>query len=164
MKTKSRITLLVAGVALATGTVASAYADGGKRWHRGEGPRAERMERGHGMGRMLKQADANEDGSITFEEFSAAGAGRFTDADADGDGNISAEEIVTAMQQERMQRRAERMIERFDANEDGVVSLAEIESHQQKLFALADRDDSGVIEADEMPRFERRGHGKHRRN
>ena len=160
MNTKSRITLLIAGVALATGTVASAYADGGKRWHRGEGSRAERVEGGHGMGRMIRQADADEDGNITFEEFAAVGVGRLTEADADGDGNISAEEIIAAMQQERMQRRAERMIKRFDANEDGVVSLAEIESHQQKLFALADRDDSGVIEEDEMPRFHRRGGGK----
>ncbi|WP_421852404.1 EF-hand domain-containing protein [Oricola sp.] len=164
MNTKSRITLLIAGIALATGTVASAYAEGGHKWNRGEGPRAERMGGGHAMGRMIKQADADEDGVITYEEFSAVGVGRFTDADANGDGNISADEIVAAMERERVQRRAERMIKRFDANEDGVVSLEEIETRQQKLFALADRDDSGAIEADELPKFEGRGHGKrHRR-
>ena len=155
MKTNSKIVLLLAGVAVSATATVSAYADDGQRGmrrHGGEGPRFEEM---------FKRADADNNGTITFEEFAAAGTERFTGADADGDGNITVDEIVGQMEREQHQRRAERMIERFDANDDGQVSLAEIEDHQRKMFALADRDTSGSIEADELPkhRVDRDGRG-----
>ena len=59
-------------------------------------------------------------------------------------------------------------IERFDANDDGQVSLSEIEDQQRKMFALADRDNSGSIEADELPKHrgdrDGRGHKRFWRN
>ena len=157
MKTNSRILVLVAGLAVSAGGVATAYADkDGHGMRRGEGPRMERM---------FERADANDDGVVSFEEFAARGTERFTDADADGNGEITADEIAAALEREQHRRRAERMIERFDMDGDGVVSLAEIEDRQQKMFALADRDNSGSIEEEELPRFHRmRGGDRHGRN
>jgi len=61
----------------------------------------------------------------------------------------------------RAERMARRLIERFDTNGDGVLTAAEVESRQKKMFALLDRNDDGKIEKDEMPRrkFGRWGHG-----
>jgi hypothetical protein len=47
---------------------------------------------------------------------------------------------------------------RLDANGDGMLTLAEIESRQKKMFALMDRNDDGKIVKDEMPSG-RRGKG-----
>ena len=157
MKTNSRILIVATGLAVSAAAVATAYADSGDRgMRRGEGPRMERM---------FERADANEDGVISFEEFSSRGAERFTSADADGNGEITVEELTAAIERNQHRRRAERMIERFDMDGDGVVTVAEIEDRQQKMFALADRDNSGSIEESELPRFHgARGKGKHRRD
>lgn len=158
MKTQSRILILLAGVAVSAGSLATAYADDGARgrhgMNRGEGP---------GMERMFERTDADSDGTVTADEFVAAGTERFANADADGDGNITAEEMAEAMMREHLQRRAERMIERFDTNEDGSLSISEIEDRQRKMFALADRDNSGAIEEDEL-RKGRGGRDGHHRN
>ncbi|TCD14142.1 EF-hand domain-containing protein [Oricola cellulosilytica] len=157
MKTRSRILILLTGLTVSAGSLGAAYADDGARWDHG-------MNRGggHGMESMFERADTDNDGTVTADEFIAAGSERFAAADADNDGNITAEEMADAMLRERLQRRAGRMIERFDSNEDGSVSLAEIEDRQRKMFALADRDNSGAIEEDEL-RKHGVGRGGHHR-
>jgi Ca2+-binding EF-hand superfamily protein len=67
------------------------------------------------------------------------------------------------MQRQRELRRAQRMVERFDADGDGELSLAEIETHQRKVFALMDRNDDGMVAKDELPRRERRDRRRDRR-
>ena len=62
------------------------------------------------------QVDTDGDGKITPEELQAHSAARFAQADTDGDGTLSVEEMVARMearQAERLQRGAERMIERM---------------------------------------------------
>ena len=72
------------------------------------------------------------------------------------------EEIAAEMQRQRDRRRAERTIRRFDANDDGVLSMAEIENHQREVFALMDRNDDGVVAQDELPRRDRRDRDRRR--
>ena len=114
-----------------------------------------------GPGQRFERLDTDDSGSISFEEFAAAmGGGRMQGADADADGTLTVEEIAAQLQKEHFRRRAERMIRRLDTDGNGKLTTAEIESRQKKVFALADRDDSGAIEADEMRRGGREGRGR----
>lgn len=110
-------------------------------------------------GQRFERMDADDSGSISFEEFAAALNGRsgLTGADADGDGTLTVEEIAAELQRQHFRRQAERMIRRLDADGDGKLTTAEIESRQRKMYALMDRDDSGAIEPDEMRRGNRDG-------
>jgi hypothetical protein len=107
---------------------------------RGMGPRG---NRGEGPQIMFQKADKDNSGTVTLEEFAAASPFAFTDADADGDGNITAQELADQMERQMLLRRAEMMIKRFDTDNDGKVSTAEIENRQKEMFARLDIDGSG---------------------
>ena len=68
-------------------------------------------------------------------------------------------EIASEIERMRAERMARRIVERFDADGDGMLTVAEIESRQKKMFALLDRNDDGKIVKEEMPRgkFGRQG-------
>jgi Ca2+-binding EF-hand superfamily protein len=51
----------------------------------------------------------------------------------------------------RAERMARRIVARFDTDGDGMLTAAEIESRQKKMFALMDRNDDGRIVSGEMP-------------
>jgi hypothetical protein len=116
--------------------------DGPGRQMRGDRDKAPRFER----------VDTNGDGSISFEEFAAVMDHGISNADANADGTLTVEEIAKAIEKRRSERAAARIIERFDNDGDGKLTLAEIESRQKKMFALADRNDDGKVEMSEMPR------------
>lgn len=154
--TLAALALIVAGTATVAGTMA--YADN----NRGGMP---------GGAAMFDNADTDNDGQVTLAEFKAPLVERFKQADADSDGSVTAEEISAAMDAMRAERRAggegnkrwggkgprghggaERLLERVDVDGDGAVTLAELDNRQTKMFALMDIDDSGAIDADELPR------------
>jgi len=110
-------------------------------------------DRGGQRGEMrFERLDADSDGSVTFAEFSRPMMERFNEADADGDGAVDVTELEEALEGRRAERRAGRMIERFDIDGDERVSADEIVNRQEKMFALMDRDDSGAVTEDELPR------------
>ncbi len=156
MKTTTKTALVAIAVTIGAAGIATAYAADGKRagGMRGDGPRAEmRFER----------IDADGDGAVTFTEFFQPMAERFAEADADANGLVTFEEIVEAADNRRAARMAGRMISRFDVNGDGQLAIDEIESRQQKQFALLDFDESGSVTEDELPRRFAGGHrGGHR--
>jgi len=49
--------------------------------------------------------------------------------------------------------RIERLMERFDANQDGAVMLDEVSAHRQSMFESADTDSSGSLSQDELKAF-----------
>lgn len=106
--------------------------------------------------------DQNGDGSLSREELANAGAARFAAVDTDGDGALSAEELAAAGS-ERMAKRAERMIERLDSNDDGMLQQAELEEAREgrgdRMFDRIDRDDDGAISAEEFEEVKER-HGR----
>lgn len=169
MNTKSKIVILLAGVAVSATAAVSAYADNGPgkyRHHgqqqaRGMGPGAMAPGgRGEGPRIMFQRADTDNSGTVTLEEFTAQSPFDLASADANSDGNVNVDELTDAMLREMLKRRAERVIERFDTDNDGQISTAEIESHQQEMFARFDIDGSGAIEEDEMRSRRGRGEGR----
>ena len=122
-------------------------------------------------------ADADEDGLVSADEFAAAdlsavfardregrrrarakegewaGAGRegvFDAADTDANGQLSEQEFNAVPAAVRSLRQ-QRLFERFDANADGSLSLAEFPSRLMRLQTL-DANADGFVSQDEMPR------------
>ena len=112
---------------------------------------------GGGM-RSLDLADADKNGEITFDEFKKAAGDRFVLADANKDGKVTVEEMAAAIEKMRAERMAKRMIERFDSDGDGSVTLAEIDNGQKEIYALLDRNDDGKLVKEEMPHRGGKGH------
>ncbi|MGI9401211.1 MAG: EF-hand domain-containing protein [Rhizobiaceae bacterium] len=131
--------------------------------------RAMRHERGM---KMLKRADTNNDGKITLEELNAVNGERFAKADADGDGIVTKAEIIVAIEEmdefPRMARfagtMADRLVYRFDLNDDGKLALEEIQNRTGKHFALLDRNDDGEVVKEEFQRVRKAGHKRHGRS
>ena len=130
-------------------------------------------EDGHG-GRhagMLFQADANNDGVLTRQEFDAGHAAKFARMDANSDGSVSADEQRAAhramseqMREHHGEDRAERRETHWnqqDANSDGAVSREEFLSRPNQAFDRMDANRDGNLSADERPQPRERGeHGQ----
>ena len=117
-----------------------------------------------GRGAMMRfdRLDTDNSGDVTFEEFSAMLKSRVGEADANKDGKITVDELAAEIEKIRAERMAQRLIDRFDTDGDGVLTAAEVDSRQKKMFALLDKNDDGKIEKDEMPQKKgggRWGHG-----
>ncbi|MEM6887063.1 MAG: calcium-binding protein [Pseudomonadota bacterium] len=95
--------------------------------------------------------DTNGDGQITQQEMSATRDARFSDVDTDGDGLLSLEELE-AQGAARAKTRAERMMERLDANADGALSSDELAARDRggKMFERADSNGDGAISKEEF--------------
>ncbi len=113
------------------------------------------------------KTDANGDGQISNEEFTAARTLRKQKIkkhmDANGDGMLTDEDrqIRRKNRQERRVKRQE-MRQKFkpDANGDGVVDLAEHRAVASAMFAQLDKDGDGMLSENEQRRPKKR-HKKH---
>ncbi|MEO1747745.1 MAG: hypothetical protein AAFR27_03845 [Pseudomonadota bacterium] len=113
---------------------------------------AEAKNRDRDGGVRFEQMDADGDGQVTFAEFQTRMLERFSEVDSDDDNIVTQTEIEAVTDDRRMRRMARGLIAMFDINQDEQVSLEELNNRQQKLFALADFDDSGSITEEELPR------------
>lgn len=127
----------------------------------------------HGGGRgahMLFMADANNDGTVTRQEFDAGRSAMFARIDANNDGNATREEgraAWQAMRAEHREQRSERGEQRAherDANNDGALSRDEFLAGPSERFAQLDANHDGQLSADERPErgehgWRGRGHG-----
>ncbi|WP_223420733.1 EF-hand domain-containing protein [Tateyamaria pelophila] len=111
--------------------------------------------------------DMDGNGEITIEEMQASAQSRFDEVDTDGDGFVSQAELA-AHSNARAAERAERMISRMDADDDGKLSPEEMmhRRNPERFFSRMDTDDSGSISAEEFK--EARGgmkdRGRHRKH
>lgn len=167
MSRKSILTVsaLALGAALvAVPLVATAKSEG---WRMDHGQRMERMMDRAGNGPMegrgggpkldFAKADADGDGVVTVEEMAARRAAEIAALDADGDGFVTAQEMVDrtrAVMEARMLERAQRQLERLDADADGQLSVSELpEAPFDRMFAAIDADGDGAVTEAEFEAF-----------
>jgi Ca2+-binding EF-hand superfamily protein len=93
----------------------------------------------------LMQMDANGDGAISRAEAQGARTAMFGALDENGDGVLSASERAGAAQD-----RAQRLLGRADANNDGNITRAEFMGQPYRLFDMLDGDRNGVLDAGEL--------------
>lgn len=136
-------------LAIAGTTLSASAHEGGKRGH--QGPRVE-----------FSDLDANADGQLTAAELDAHAAARFAEADTNGDGVLNAEELAARSDREvseRMEKRIAKMIEKMDANDDGGLSLDEMQRRDSaEMIAKLDTNEDGTVSAEEFE--ERKGDRK----
>lgn len=88
---------------------------------------------------LVQRLDANKDGAVTFEEYFAATKQRFDQIDANKDGILNGAEL----DQTRLGKA--RTLRLYDTNNDGAVSLAELQSAVKRQFDRLDRDGNGTL-------------------
>lgn len=157
--------ILISTLAVATlvGSVGLASA------HDGQMRQGQRGPGGFGPAFDFAATDADGDGKITQAEIQALAESRFNDADTDGNGSLSADELAAQAEARNAERAAERraaMIERMDENDDGELSLEEMQaarnaSPMDRMFDRLDADNDGALSEAELDaakeRFAQRG-------
>lgn len=118
---------------------------------------------GFGPQMTFEELDADGNGEISKAELAAQKAARFKAADTDGDGKLTAEEMQ-AMAQQRMAKRTQKMINRFDQDGDGALSESELPSggRHGDMFSKMDTDSSGGISQEEFAQGAKHRGGQHR--
>ena len=156
---RSRI-LAVAVVAIAaTATTGAANAD--------------RSRGAHAL--QFDELDADSDGIVTMAEFEAHGIARFNEFDTDSDGSLGKAEIAglfgerrsrsrrnrESVTEDRVNRWIDRLIERHDSDENGSISMAELNAHRiERMMEFLDSDGDGQLTNAEFDeRSKRRRHG-----
>lgn len=118
-------------------------------------------------GDMVFQADANNDGVVTRQEFDAGRAARFTQADANHDGQIARDEMRGLWgggEGHRGHRgRGMHSMHGADANNDGAITRDEFLAGPIEHFNRLDANHDGSISATEMPQRRERADGEQRR-
>lgn len=149
MKSK---TIALSALLLASAGVVSAIAASGERgfgegrgegrgWHQGShsmgmGGRAGRHvggRRGSQAMMRLKRLDADNDGSVSLDEFMKPKFDRFAKADKNADGSLDGTELTGRMQ-EKFSHRARMMMAKLDANGDGKVTKDEFEDQARHFM------------------------------
>lgn len=104
--------------------------------------------RGEGI---FERADANDDGSVTRDEFIAARADLFTKLDRNSDGYIDSNDVPKRLAARRQQQGGrDFMVGQFDADGDGKVSKEEFVNGPTLAFDRADTNKDNVLDAKEL--------------
>jgi hypothetical protein len=108
---------------------------------------------------LLARADANEDGGLTKDELPSQLWDRLSSADTDGDGSITLDELI-AFTPERGPHSPRHdgngggdAFDRFDQNDDGLLTEDELPERLWDRIAPADTDGDGALSAEELTTY-----------
>lgn len=121
----------------------------------------------HRGGRHFFQADANNDGTVTRQEFDAGRDARFAQMDANNDGQLARDEMGGMRGDRGRGGRGghgggRHMLTRADANSDGNITRDEFLAGPTERFQRMDANNDGVITAAERPQRRERPEGERR--
>jgi hypothetical protein len=86
--------------------------------------------------------DPDNDGTVSLDEASKAGAAKFDKLDVDHDGTIDKTEAASVI--------PEKMFDRINKDKDGTIDKAEYGDAVAAVFKRADKDNDGTIDAAEL--------------
>lgn len=132
MNTKSK--LLVAGAVIATGLAVAGTGFAAT-------PKKTPADKAQAM---LTRFDTNKDGVVTMDEVVARADARFMQGDLDKDGKITRAELDTVLSKAPEKKRI-KLMKRYDLNQDGAITKAEVEERAKKRFARYDGDKDGKV-------------------
>ena len=122
-------------------------------------------DRRHGPGKhqrmSFSELDTDSSGEVTEDELAARINGRFMEVDANGDSVLDRDEMIAAAKV-MPAARADHMLDRFDKDGDGAISLDEMPAMPDGVFDKADADSSGGLSEEELAQM--RPHGKKRKH
>lgn len=105
----------------------------------------------------FQRLDKDQSGGLSFEEFSTMLQMRLSNADANNDGKITSDELTAAFDKMGAGNMADRFMQRFDINGDGVLTTEEVQTRQKRMFARLDKNGDGALEPSEMPKRRQEG-------
>jgi len=114
----------------------------------------EQMQKALGqLSKMLKDADANEDGSTTKQEFATHRAEQFSRLDANSDGVINKKDKPRRgpIRKKKRGQALSKVIPQYDTDLDGTVTRAEWNTLKRDPFEMLDANGDGAIETAEIP-------------
>lgn len=122
----------------------------------GDGRRHGRGDRmgGEMFRALFTEADANADGSVTAAELAALRAAKVTAADINADGALTLAEFQTVWA-DLMQQKTVDAFQHVDADGDGTITPAEMDTLQTNALDRMDRNGDGMLNADDRGRGDR---------
>ncbi|TPJ40282.1 hypothetical protein FJ492_11790 [Mesorhizobium sp. B2-5-4] len=108
----------------------------------------------------LDKAMKDNNGTITFDQFSDVMDARLKKLVADNGGKLTVAQLADALEKARFERMARRIIAHYDSKGDGTLTSDDISGREKKLFAILDKNNDGKIENRELPKSGR--FGRHR--
>ncbi len=112
----------------------------------------------------FESLDADQDGQLSEDEVAEKLWDRIADADLNEDGLVSLDELQEMRTQRKLRHNQDRdLFERFDGNDDGLLTAQELPDRLWKKLSVADLDADGAIAGDELAEVQgRKGSGSRR--
>jgi Ca2+-binding EF-hand superfamily protein len=102
--------------------------------------------------KTFERIDLNRDGKISVAEFTPVAEKRFLGIDVNKDNAVSTAEIDASLQA-ALERRRNRILANLDADRNGSISRAELDTYIEAMVAGADTDSDGGVSFSEARIF-----------